>query len=150
VRHGTGRWKPPTAHARTAKTSKPKSETVFNTRLVWHICRAPGSGRPGCRRGVASKPGRGDLVGIWDVPALLDGGFITAPRGGFFSLDGEWEVENRGVPPDIEVEQLPADIAAGRDPQLEKGVEVALELLREQGIELKKQPPDPVRVRRAK
>jgi tricorn protease len=53
------------------------------------------------------------------------------------------------VPPDIEVEQLPAEVNAGRDPQLEKGVEVALELLREHGIELKKQPPDPVRVRRA-
>jgi tricorn protease len=58
-------------------------------------------------------------------------------------------VENYGVPPDIEVEQMPAEVNAGRDPQLEKGVEVALALLREQGIELKPQPPDPVRVRRA-
>jgi tricorn protease len=92
----------------------------------------------------------GGLVGIWDVPPLIDGGFITSPRGGFFDLDGEWAVENYGVPPDIEVEQLPAEVNAGRDPQLEKGVEVALEMLRKQGIELKKQPPDPVRVRRAK
>jgi len=91
----------------------------------------------------------GGLVGIWDVPPLVDGGFITAPRGGFFNVAGEWEVENYGVPPDIEVEELPAEVGAGRDAQLEKGVEVALDLLRERGIELKKQPPDPVRVRRA-
>ena len=90
----------------------------------------------------------GGLVGIWDVPQLIDGGFITAPRGGFFDLDGEWKVENEGVAPDIEVEQLPAEVAAGRDPQLEKAVEVALELLETQAVELKAQPPDPVRVRR--
>ena len=90
----------------------------------------------------------GGLVGIWDVPRLIDGGGITAPRGGFFDLDGEWSVENEGVAPDIEVEQLPAEVAAGRDPQLEKAVAVALELLETQGVELQAQPPDPVRVRR--
>ena len=90
----------------------------------------------------------GGLVGIWDVPLLVDGGFITAPRGGFFNLAGEWEVENEGVPPDIEVEQLPAETAAGRDPQLEKAVEVALGLLETEAVELKPQPADPVRVRR--
>jgi len=43
-------------------------------------------------------------------------------------------VENEGVPPDIEVEQTPADVIAGRDPQLEKAIEVVL-------AELKKSPP---------
>jgi tricorn protease len=89
----------------------------------------------------------GGLVGIWDVPPLIDGGFITAPRGGFFNVDGRWEVENEGVAPDIEVEQLPAEVIAGRDPQLEKAVEVALELLEQNPTVLKPQPPDPVRVR---
>ena len=50
--------------------------------------------------------------------------------------------------PDFEVEQLPKLVAAGHDPQLEKGVEVALELLETQGIELLPQPPDPVGVKR--
>ena len=90
----------------------------------------------------------GGLVGIWDVPRLIDGGVITAPRGGFFDLAGEWSVENEGVAPDIEVEQLPAEVAAGRDPQLEKAVAVALELLETEPVVLKPQPPDPVRVRR--
>jgi tricorn protease len=87
-------------------------------------------------------------VGIWDVPGLIDGGFITAPRGGFYDTEGEWRVENEGVPPDIEVEQLPKLVAAGHDPQLEKAVEIALEMLETQEIELLPQPADPVRVRR--
>ncbi|MHC4429470.1 MAG: PDZ domain-containing protein, partial [Planctomycetota bacterium] len=90
----------------------------------------------------------GGLVGIWDVPPLIDGGAITAPRGGFFDLEGEWAVENEGVPPDIEVEQLPAEVIAGHDPQLEKAVEVALDLLERHPVKLKEQPPDPVRVKR--
>ena len=43
-------------------------------------------------------------------------------------------VENEGVPPDIEVEQTPADVIAGQDPQLEKAIQVVME-------ELKKNPP---------
>ncbi len=91
----------------------------------------------------------GGLVGIWDVPPLLDGGFITSPRGGFYNLDGNWEVENEGVAPDYEVEQLPAEVIAGRDPQLEKAVAVALDLLRRNPFQPKPQPADPIRVRRA-
>jgi tricorn protease len=91
----------------------------------------------------------GGLVGIWDVPPLLDGGFITSPRGGFYNLDGNWEVENEGVAPDYEVEQLPAEVIAGRDPQLEKAVAVALDLLRSNPFQPKPQPADPIRVRRA-
>ncbi|MBI4161760.1 MAG: PD40 domain-containing protein, partial [Acidobacteria bacterium] len=92
----------------------------------------------------------GGLVGIWDVPPLLDGGTITAPRGGFYDLEGEWAVENEGVAPDYEVEDLPRLVNAGRDPQLEKAVEVALELLEKGEVRLLPQPPDPVRVRRPK
>ena len=90
----------------------------------------------------------GGLVGIWDVPGLIDGGFITAPRGGFYDNDGKWAVENEGVPPDIEVEQMPAEVAEGKDPQLETAVEVALKLLKENPVKLRAQPPDPVRARR--
>src|SRR5262249_1732519 len=41
-----------------------------------------------------------------------------------YGLHGEWEVENRGIAPDIEVENDPASVAAGHDAQLEKAVEV--------------------------
>ncbi|MEO8139542.1 MAG: S41 family peptidase, partial [Gemmatimonadota bacterium] len=90
----------------------------------------------------------GGLVGIWDVPNLIDGGYITAPRGGFFNLEGQWDVENAGIAPDIEVEQTPALLAKGRDPQLERGVEEALRLLEQNPVRLKAEPPAPVRARR--
>jgi tricorn protease len=103
------------------------------------------------RKGVGPLIGTrtwGGLVGIWDTPPLVDGGFITAPRGGFYDVDGKWAVENEGIAPDYEIEQLPKLVAAGHDPQLEKAVEVALGLLASEGIELLPQPADPVRVRR--
>lgn len=90
----------------------------------------------------------GGLVGIWDVPGLLDGGYITAPRGGFYNLDGEWDVENEGVSPDVEVEMEPKLVNQGHDPQLERAVEEALKLLKTQEVKLLPQPPDPVRVKR--
>jgi tricorn protease len=81
----------------------------------------------------------GGLVGMAGGPGLMDGGFVGAPSSGIYNpLTGEWEVENIGVPPDIEVEQDPALIRKGHDPQLEKAVEVILE-------ELKKNPPPKLR-----
>jgi len=76
----------------------------------------------------------GGLVGILGFPVLLDGGTITAPNLAFWTRDGGWGVENEGVPPDIEVEQTPAEVIAGRDPQLEKAIEVIK-------AELAKTPP---------
>ncbi len=90
----------------------------------------------------------GGLVGIWDVPPLVDGGFITAPRGGFYDLAGEWAVENEGVAPDIEVEMTPADVIAGGDPQLERAVTEALRLLETESVEILPEPAPPIRARR--
>lgn len=90
----------------------------------------------------------GGLVGIWDTPPLIDGGYITAPRGGFYNLEGEWAVENEGVAPDIQVEMTPSEVIRGRDPQLERAVREALELLQKNPVEIVPQPDDPVRVKR--
>ena len=68
----------------------------------------------------------GGLVGIYDYPTLMDGGSVTAPRVAFYNLQGEWDVENYGTPADVEVELDPAEWRKGRDPQLEKAVEVAM------------------------
>jgi tricorn protease len=76
----------------------------------------------------------GGLVGVYDYPVLLDGGFVTAPRLAIFSPEGEWEVENEGVAPDVEVEMTPKDVIAGHDPQLEKAIELIL-------VALAAQPP---------
>lgn len=67
----------------------------------------------------------GGLVGILGFPTLMDGGFITAPNLAIWTEEG-FVVENEGVAPDVEVEQTPADVIAGRDPQLEKAIEIAL------------------------
>jgi tricorn protease len=76
----------------------------------------------------------GGLVGIYDYPQLIDGGSVTAPRVAIYGLNGDWEVENRGITPDIEVELDPALVRQGHDPQLEKALEVIME-------QLKKSPP---------
>jgi len=77
----------------------------------------------------------GGLVGHYTNPGdLLDGGFTGTPDLAFYNPDGTWDVENHGVPPDIDVEYDPKAVRAGHDPQLEKAVEVVMELL-------KKNPP---------
>jgi len=89
----------------------------------------------------------GGLVGILGFPVLLDGGFVTAPNLAIWTEDG-FVVENEGVPPDVEVEQLPADVIAGRDPQLEKAIEIVLAELEKNPPVIPQRPPFPVRVRR--
>ncbi|WP_226018569.1 S41 family peptidase [Novosphingobium sp. FKTRR1] len=71
----------------------------------------------------------GGLVGIGGYPDLVDGGSITAPRWALYGTKGEWEVENIGIAPDIEVVQEPALLRQGHDPQLERAVAEALRLL---------------------
>jgi tricorn protease len=90
----------------------------------------------------------GGLVGILGFPVLMDGGFVTAPNLAIWTEDG-FIVENEGVPPDVEVEQTPKDVIAGRDPQLEKAIEIALRELGENGQGFPKRPPFPKRVRAA-
>ena len=85
----------------------------------------------------------GGLVGIGGYPALLDGGGVTAPRAAIYGLHGEWEVENHGIAPDIEVENDPASVAAGHDPQLEKAVQVTLEALKKNPVMIPEHPPYP-------
>ena len=85
----------------------------------------------------------GGLVGIYDYPQLIDGGRVTAPRVAIYGLKGEWEVENRGITPDIEVDMDPALVRQGHDPQLEKAVEVVLEELKKQPLPEYKKPAYP-------
>jgi tricorn protease len=71
----------------------------------------------------------GGLVGTLGIPSTIDGGGITAPSLAFYNLKGEWDVENIGVAPDIEVEYTPSEVIKGHDPQLERAVKEALKLL---------------------
>jgi tricorn protease len=86
----------------------------------------------------------GGLVHTADSPPFIDGGTMIAPRGGFFSRENKWAVENEGVGPDIDVENWPKDVIAGRDPQLERAVDEALRLLKAKPVDrLTKEPPSP-------
>ncbi|MBA2303646.1 MAG: PD40 domain-containing protein [Acidobacteria bacterium] len=72
----------------------------------------------------------GGLVHTADTPPFVDGGSMIAPRGGFITRDGKWAIENEGVGPDIDVENWPRDVIAGKDPQLERAVDEAMKLLK--------------------
>ncbi|HYH08986.1 MAG TPA: PDZ domain-containing protein [Thermoanaerobaculia bacterium] len=88
----------------------------------------------------------GGLVGILGYPSLMDGGSITSPNLAFWSDEEGFGIENVGVPPDIDVEITPKDWAAGRDPQLDKAIEVVLKELETNPVKTPQRPPFPVRV----
>ncbi|MBI1739979.1 MAG: PDZ domain-containing protein [Candidatus Koribacter versatilis] len=85
----------------------------------------------------------GGLVGIWGYPDFIDGGGVTAPRGAIYGLNGDWEVEGHGIPPDYDVDLDPAAVRQGHDPQLEKAVAVVLDLLNKNPLPKYKKPPYP-------
>ena len=75
----------------------------------------------------------GGVRGIRGYWPLLDGGYITVPEWSMYGLDSQWIIENRGVVPDIEVDDSPADLLADNDVQLKTAVTYLLD-------ELKKKP----------
>jgi len=99
------------------------------------------------RAGVGKLIGKrtwGGLVGRAFAPELMDGGFVSAPSSGVWNPDkGEWEVENRGIQPDVEVEFDPEAVRAGHDPQLEKAVEVVMQELEQNPVPHPKRPAYP-------
>ncbi|MCA8925165.1 MAG: PDZ domain-containing protein [Planctomycetes bacterium] len=64
----------------------------------------------------------GGLVGITQIPGLIDGGYTAVPTFGFYETDGTWGIEGHGVDPDLKVIADPNAFVQGRDPQLEAGV----------------------------
>jgi tricorn protease len=98
------------------------------------------------RAGVGKLIGKrtwGGLVGRALSPELMDGGFATAPSSGVWNPNGEWEVENHGITPDIEVDMDPELVRSGHDPQLEKAVQVVMEELAQHPVPTPKRPAYP-------
>lgn len=81
----------------------------------------------------------GGLVAAQALPQLMDGGFVRSPDFAIFGTEGEWEMENVGMKPDVEVEFDPKLWREGRDPQLEETVEHLLK-------ELRRNPPKKMKV----
>jgi tricorn protease len=89
----------------------------------------------------------GGLVGIQGGLPLVDGGNVTSPGFGIFDTRrSEWIAENKGVDPDIAVDNDPSVIARGDDLQLRRAVEHLLdELKKGKGRKPIKTPPFPRR-----
>jgi tricorn protease len=88
--------------------------------------------------GTRSWGGVRGIRGNWQ---LMDGGYITIPEDAVYTLDSQWSVENHGVDPDVEVENLPADLLAGHDAQLEAAVDLMLKAIAGKPAGLPPPPP---------
>jgi tricorn protease len=84
----------------------------------------------------------GGVRGIRGNIPLMDGGYITRPEFAMYGLDSKWIIENRGVQPDIVVENRPEQVVSGKDPQLEKAIEVVMKQIQEHPKTLPPRPPD--------
>jgi tricorn protease len=89
----------------------------------------------------------GGVVGIGDHGQLIDGGHVNVPEFGFTNAKGEWIIEGHGVDPDIEVDNDPASLIQGKDPQLERAVAEVMKKLQETPPKLPTRPADPVKVK---
>ena len=89
----------------------------------------------------------GGVIGMDPTQPLVDGSITTQPEFAFWFADVGWGVENRGTEPDEEVVIRPQDYVAGRDPQLERAIElvlVALERYQPVLPELDRRPRKPL------
>jgi tricorn protease len=71
---------------------------------------------------VIGVPTMGAVIGTGSY-TLLDGSAIRTPGSGVWTVTGQ-NMENFGVPPDVNVDNTPGDFVKGRDAQIEKAVEV--------------------------
>jgi tricorn protease len=85
----------------------------------------------------------GGVVGISGRGPLLDGGTVFVPEFATASVEGKYVIEGHGVDPDIVVENDPAAVVSGRDPQLERGIAEAMKALEASPKKLPARPPDP-------
>lgn len=96
------------------------NENVFsNGEMFGHTVKAT-------KRGVlVGRQTAGGVIATNDSN-LLDYGTFRIPFLGWFLFDGT-DLETHGVKPDIEVDITPADLQAGRDPQLDAAIKAAMD-----------------------
>jgi tricorn protease len=94
---------------------------------------------------IGHRTGGGE-VGSGGGYRLVDGGTVYIPNYGAF-VPGEWVIEGRGAVPDIEVDQDPAAVMAGKDPQLDKAISVMLDEIKKEPVKLPVHPPYPVKLK---
>lgn len=86
----------------------------------------------------------GGLVGSGGGWTFVDGGRIQPPNYGAWSPQEGWIVEGPGAVPDMLVEQDPAEVMAGRDPQLDAAIAILKERIAKDPVERPSPPPFPV------
>ncbi|MBK7935380.1 MAG: PD40 domain-containing protein [Acidobacteria bacterium] len=94
---------------------------------------------------LVGKRSWGGVVGISNRGTLMDGGVTNVPQSALANPKGEYIIEGYGVDPDIEVENDPKSIIAGRDPQLERAIAEMMKKIATP-VKLPKKPADPVKV----
>ncbi len=94
---------------------------------------------------LIGKRSLGGVVGISGRGPLIDGGTVFVPEFGFITLEGEWDIENYGVDPDIEVENTPKSVIEGQDLQLERGIEEVMKMIKANPKKMPPRPKDPVK-----
>jgi tricorn protease len=93
---------------------------------------------------LVGKRSWGGVVGITNRGSFVDGGNVSVPESALANAKGEYIIEGYGVDPDIEVENDPKSVLAGRDPQLERAVAEVLKKITTP-VRLPKRPADPIR-----
>ena len=83
----------------------------------------------------------GGVRGIRGNWPLLDNGYITVPEGTNYGLDSQWVIENHGVAPDMEVDNLPGDVVKGKDAQLDAAVNYLMDKIKAHPLDLPGVPP---------
>jgi len=84
----------------------------------------------------------GGVRGIRGQMPLMDGGYITRPEFSLYGLDSKWLIENRGVQPDVVIDNPPDLVFKGQDPQLEKAIEMVMQQIKANPRKLPVRPPD--------
>lgn len=84
----------------------------------------------------------GGVRGIRGEIPLMDGGYITRPEFARYDLNSKWVVENKGVQPDVVVENRPEDFVKGKDTQLDTAIQMVMKAIQENPKKLAPKPPD--------
>jgi len=87
----------------------------------------------------------GGLIGMTGAPALIDGGSVTVPTFSIYDTDGKWIIEGHGVDPDIPIEDDPARMQDGADPQLDRAIQEVQHSLKERPPVIPQKPSYPNR-----
>ena len=72
---------------------------------------------------------------------MADGGYVTIPEDSLYGLRSDWVIENHGVDPDIEVDNLPGDVMAGKDEQLDTAIKYVMDKIKAAPMTLPPSPP---------